>query len=75
MLNTFGIILERQKQYSSAILMLKKALAMAVKPAEEQAISENLGRCLCANGQFEESIKYYEPALAKGNSYTLVLLN
>ena len=74
MYNLYGLFLERQKKYCAAIDIYYTALSLIHDINQEKAISENLARCLCAKGQFKESVRFFEKALEiGGDAFTLVI--
>jgi tetratricopeptide (TPR) repeat protein len=70
-LNLFGLYLEKQKHYQTAVVVFKKALdSMNLRLEEIAKIRENLARCLCSMKLYNESIEQYQLILP-GDSYTL----
>ncbi|KAJ3328044.1 Tetratricopeptide repeat protein 37, partial [Kappamyces sp. JEL0680] len=64
-LNLLGLLLERQRRIEKAIEVLQTALALAhADRALFCAISTNLSRCYCANGEYEKSVDCFKAVLS-----------
>jgi tetratricopeptide (TPR) repeat protein len=75
-LNLLGLYYERQHKYSSAIVYLRRALdlfANSENDARRVKVIENLARCLCSDGQFEESSQLYAHLVGStGDAYCCI---
>lgn len=78
LLNLYGLVLEQQHRVKLAIDMFIEALSLlsddedASSTALKNAIHENLGRCLCTEGKFQESISSFQNIGEDGrDAYTL----
>ena len=66
LINLYGLILEKQKRTKLAIDMFRLALLDTKDSSQQSAIEENLARCLCAEGLFEESAIIFTKTVENG---------
>jgi pentatricopeptide repeat protein len=69
--NIYGVMLERSKRFEEAVESFRKSLAILEASVNSDdrftlQVVENLARCLCSEGSYEESVEMYERLISTG---------